>query len=76
MWFCRYHERDRIIKAENKAGRWAAFMSFLNELYGLVSDCPRYMTTAPTSGDSQSASCMLVLVSPLSHEINVEISRH
>jgi len=31
-----YHERDRIIKAENKAGRWAAFMSFLNELYGLL----------------------------------------
>ena len=32
----RYHERDRIIRASDKAGRWAAFMSFLNELYGLV----------------------------------------
>jgi len=29
-----YHERDRIIRSE--AGRWAAFMSFLNELYGLL----------------------------------------
>jgi len=27
-----YHERDRIIKSE----KWAAFMSFLNELYGLL----------------------------------------
>ena len=32
----RYHERERIIRASDKAGRWAAFMSFLNELYGLV----------------------------------------
>jgi len=31
-----YHERDRIIRASDKAGRWAAFMSFLNELYGLL----------------------------------------
>merc|ERR1712203_1125445 len=31
-----YHERDRIIRAENKSDRWAAFMSFLNELYGLL----------------------------------------
>merc|ERR1712025_1263401 len=31
-----YHERDRIIRSENKSGKWAAFMSFLNELYGLL----------------------------------------
>jgi len=31
-----YHERDRIIKSENKADKWAAFMSFLNELYALL----------------------------------------
>jgi len=31
-----YHERDRIIRASDKAGRWAALMSFLNELYGLL----------------------------------------
>ena len=29
-----YHERDRILQAGPK---WAAFMSFLNDLYGLVS---------------------------------------
>ena len=37
LYLVRYHERDRIIKSENKADKWAAFMSFLNELYALVS---------------------------------------
>jgi len=31
-----YHERERMIRSENKSGRWAAFMAFLNELYALL----------------------------------------
>ena len=30
----RYHERERLLQTPP---RWAAFMSFLNDLYGLVS---------------------------------------
>jgi len=31
-----YHERDHLLRSDSKSGRWAAFMSFLNEMYGLL----------------------------------------
>jgi len=31
-----YHERDHLLRADSKSGRWAAFMSFLHEMYGLL----------------------------------------
>ena len=43
-----YHERDRLLPT---SPRWAAFMSFLNDLYGLVSS----QTLSVTSDSSPSA---------------------
>jgi len=31
-----YHERDHLLRSDSKSGRWSAFMSFLNEMYGLL----------------------------------------
>ena len=34
----RYHQREVLLRAsqDNNNTKWAAFMSFLNEMYGLV----------------------------------------
>lgn len=31
-----YHDRDHLLRSDFKSGRWSSFMSFLNEMYGLL----------------------------------------
>jgi len=31
-----YHDRDHLLRSDSKSGRWSSFMSFLNEMYGLL----------------------------------------
>ena len=35
VW-CRYHERERLLRPDSKTARWAAFMGFLYEVYRLL----------------------------------------
>jgi len=72
-----YHERDHLLRADSKSGRWSAFMSFLNEMYGLLKRKQLQLMTKYEGIPPKlvllsllAECCTVTLTSPTLHSVN------
>jgi len=72
-----YHERDHLLRSDSKSGRWSAFMSFLNEMYGLLKRKQLQLMTKYEGIPPKlvllsllAECCTVTLTSPALHSVN------
>lgn len=72
-----YHERDHLLRSDTKSGRWSAFMSFLNEMYGLLKRKQLQLLTKYEGIPPKlvllsllAECCTVTLTSPALHSVN------